>query len=383
MSVPEHHPINMDYVDVEIQDVAGHEGEYSLLKNGFEFVKLRKDMLPIFSQILEEGLDGSRVGPQIQNMEFKGKLPVEEVLARALQGTDVFSLRDQFSMNLKCTGFVIRKGGPLGVPLNGSGFDLVAHRVHIDQDLEGDPLLSLGLTWLFRLPFISLLNVWTPLETPRMRPLAVMDENSIDPSFTLRYTANSTKNAGGFLGSFKSDRLMTIYHEGQKWYWNSNMTFGDALVFYTGVNPHTSFTIPGETIQLELLTQLYSLINEDNKEICSDEAEDRLLAEFNRLHNSNEPITPNALDAIISGADARAKACVELSRGNTLETETLTEIKNAMEYMSRSSLEIRCASLVAPRLQLYLCIPFGFLLLLLAVRCLNNACKSSRKLKTA
>ncbi len=35
---------------------------------------------------------------------------------------------------------------------SGDGFDRVARRVHIDQDMEGDPLRERGLVWLFKLP---------------------------------------------------------------------------------------------------------------------------------------------------------------------------------------------------------------------------------------
>eukprot|EP01045_Picozoa_sp_COSAG04_P012130 COSAG04_NODE_805_length_10154_cov_9.105122_13_plen_88_part_00 len=35
---------------------------------------------------------------------------------------------------------------------SGDGFDRVARRVHIDQDMDGDPLRERGLVWLFKLP---------------------------------------------------------------------------------------------------------------------------------------------------------------------------------------------------------------------------------------
>ena len=39
------------------------------------------------------------------------------------------------------------------------------------QDLGGEPLLRMGMAWAVRYaPLLEVLNVWTPLETPRIRP---------------------------------------------------------------------------------------------------------------------------------------------------------------------------------------------------------------------
>jgi hypothetical protein len=38
------------------------------------------------------------------------------------------------------------------------------HQRHIDQDLEGEPLLKLGMTWWIQnLPFLEIINVFYPL----------------------------------------------------------------------------------------------------------------------------------------------------------------------------------------------------------------------------
>ena len=71
----------------------------------------------------------------------------------------------------------MRRGGLSGAALAGSGagFDRVARRVHIDQDLAGDPLRARWLTWLFRIPGVELLNLWLPTDTlVRLQPLALM-----------------------------------------------------------------------------------------------------------------------------------------------------------------------------------------------------------------
>ena len=118
----------------------------------------------------------------------------------------------------KCAGFVMRRGGTLGAAMSGSGngFDRVARRVHIDQDLAGEPLRSRGLTWLFRLPGVELLNLWIPLdEVVRLQPLALMSTATLNPHDVARLRANSTQNAGGHGGSFSSDRLAVVRRRGE------------------------------------------------------------------------------------------------------------------------------------------------------------------------
>lgn len=77
---------------------------------------------------------------------------------------------------IKCAGLVMRRGGLGGASVqgNGDGFDRVARRVHIDQDMNGDPLRARWLTWLFRLPGVELLNLWLPLDKQVvLQPLAL------------------------------------------------------------------------------------------------------------------------------------------------------------------------------------------------------------------
>ena len=90
------------------------------------------------------------------------------------------------------------------------------------------------------------MNVWVPLAQPKLRPLGLMDIRSLEDEDVVRYRANSTKTAGGKLGSFVSDRKMVVHSDGQEWFWFSDMTFGEALVFYTGETAHASFSLPGK-----------------------------------------------------------------------------------------------------------------------------------------
>ncbi len=84
--------------------------------------------------------------------------------------------------------------------------------------MEGEPIRTLGLTKVLEfIPWLHVLNVWSPLETPRLRPLGMMNRQTLLENDVLRYRTNSTKNAGGRVGSFASDRLMPLHDEEQEW----------------------------------------------------------------------------------------------------------------------------------------------------------------------
>ena len=69
-----------------------------------------------------------------------GEQPAEDLLAAALKGWSAFKVAGALNINLVCSGFVIRKGGPLGLPATVPGpganravhFDLVAQRVYVE-----------------------------------------------------------------------------------------------------------------------------------------------------------------------------------------------------------------------------------------------------------
>jgi hypothetical protein len=84
--------------------------------------------------------------------------------------------------------------------------------------MEGEPIRALGLKKVLEyIPWLHVLNVWSPLETPRLRPLGMMNRQTLLERSVLRYRTNSTKNAGGQGGSFASDRLMPLHTEEQEW----------------------------------------------------------------------------------------------------------------------------------------------------------------------
>jgi hypothetical protein len=88
----------------------------------------------------------------------------------------------------------------------------------------------MGLTWLFEsVPFMHIVNVWSPLHRPALRPLAMMDLATLDPRDVLRYRTISTANAGGRGGSFASDRLMARHSPAQEWWWDPTVDFCSTL----------------------------------------------------------------------------------------------------------------------------------------------------------
>lgn len=339
-STIEHDPINMEERKVTVLD-ANSRNDLWLSTSGFELVDLHPRILSYLREIKKNGLVGARVGPSTAGSNFLlffsggSDEVLEDKLARALQGSDSFSLGNgKYHYAFRCAGFVIRKGGPEGSKLPGSGFDMVAQRVHIDQDLDGEPLLSMGLNWIFKLPFMYMVNIWSPLHDIRMRPMAFADRRTIHvESDVVRYRANSTQNAGGRLGSFRSDRLMSLYSERHQWYWYPNVRFGQAIAFDTSNVPHSSFSIPGE--------ELLSTIRQDILDL-----KDNPVRKSSLCTQETFQITPSEeisldMEALISSALGFKKRICE-SRGSPNDFDEI------LDYLTRASLEIRCVTFVAP-----------------------------------
>lgn len=306
----------------------------------------------MLQRIHEGGLDGFRSGPSMATSAEadEADMHVEEVLARRLQGLDTFELSGHLTYNFHCTGFVIRRGTALGrAAHNTSGADMVAQRVHIDSDLEGEPLLGMGLRWLFtRVPYMHILNVWTPLHALAIRPLALVDTSTQAEGDVLRYRANSTRNAGGRLGSFVADRLMTLHNAAQEWWWFPDMVYGQAIVFLTGVTPHSSFSlVDEETMLAEQLTLLLALKADRDAGKVSDNNNDAScpahLLTMPDAFVQNSP--PPVRELVRSTCRALASLCGARGDG---DIETLRLLEETIAAISRSSLEIRCSAAIVP-----------------------------------
>ena len=359
MNVPEHDLINMAEHFVKLRDISNGTGT-RLLEHGFERVALAERLWPTLKRIGRAGaLSGrARVGANFGLDSAAGRggggRDDETALAHGLRGM-AFPLKGGLAVNLVCSGFVLRKGGPLGKKIPGEAHDWVAQRVHIDQDLEGEPLRRMGMAWAVKYaPFLEVLNVWTPLATPRLRPLALMDLRTLrENDDVLRYRANSTRNAGGRAGSFVSDRLMPVFNRAQRWHWDSGMVFGHAMLFLTGKTAHSSFSLPGVEIIL-----------------------DEFRAAFVAYAAAEPTAGPSATAACAGLLRARAKAmsllraaapplteqlvrrvsylAASLCRGDPVNGVTplldagaaARAVAEGIAALERASLEIRCATLV-------------------------------------
>lgn len=339
---PEHHSKNSEVHSVYISDT--HTS--NLLLDGFERVDLNARLHPILQRISIEGLNGSRSGPALRfNATDFGSL--EDTLARNLQGWDAFRTRDQVAINLVCSGFVLRQGGPLGIAVAGKEFDRVARRVHIDQDIEGEPLHRLGIAWALNYlqPSLQILNLWTPLTTTQLRPLALMSVSTLDHEDVLRFRANSTDRAGGRFGSFSSDRMTTLWNKKQQWHWDSTMKFGQSMVFLTTRTAHSSFSIePAEQFLAAVLKHLVGFLEEGMT----------LAATCDMLRDKNATLgedaasvtktPPATLILVIKVHHLLGKLC-----SSSDESEARAVAEDAVTSMVRKSLEIRCATLLLPR----------------------------------
>ena len=111
---------------------------------------------------------------------------------------------------------------------------------HIDQDVNGEPIRSMGIGWVFQQLPVTMLNLWMPLNDAQVRPLALMDTLTNEPSRGhLAKWSTTTFN-------ITSDRFLatTAASTSGGWYFHSQLNPGDAIVFSTLDTPHTSFGRP-------------------------------------------------------------------------------------------------------------------------------------------
>jgi len=112
--------------------------------------------------------------------------------------------------------------------------------VHIDQNIEGEPLKSMlkgYATLLFhRISPIKLMNLWIPLQNQNISPLMLLDIRSLKPKHRVH------RHVGGF----GSDGFSLIYDENQVWHANPYLEFGKAYMFETCRTPHAGCNVPGQ-----------------------------------------------------------------------------------------------------------------------------------------
>jgi hypothetical protein len=221
------------------------------------------------------------------------------------------------------------------------------------------------------LPFLEVINVWTPLGNVHLRPLGLMTLPTTNASDLLRYRTNSTKNAGGRQGSFASDRLMPLHNAAQEWWWDSRMQLGHAMLFLTGKTAHTSFSLAGEEGEMnEQVTALRAYIatgpaSNAFTSICSRSGALVARSQAATLDDLGAPANPDptppqtaALLQMLAATthllctdstshshkdDAMA---VNAANSADIESQNRKRAATAVLEATRESLEIRCAALV-------------------------------------
>lgn len=185
---------------------------------------------------------------------------------------------------LASEGFIMRRGGPAGIPVAApwgdgeppgppaiNGHD-AAVTVHADQDVDGTPVRQLlrgAAPWLFRHDSptrsnrrspLLLLNLWIPLEQVT-RPLALMDKRSLDRrAHQLRYGLPTDHFLDRPAAMRVNDIWSFLHDDRQRWHFASQIDARTAYVFDTLSAPHGSFVLPGEGLAAARYRQLHALL---------------------------------------------------------------------------------------------------------------------------
>jgi len=148
---------------------------------------------------------------------------------------NAISLRNHNVFIARCNGELIRGAAASGAAKSGAARWPPTFNAHVDQDLSGSPLTnySILLPFLFTRTPLQLLNLWFPLNSEQVRPLALRDIQTIKTGDLASWQEKTF--------SIPSDRFAVTNSSTTGWYYDSSMKPGDVFVFLTGSTPHTSF----------------------------------------------------------------------------------------------------------------------------------------------
>ena len=255
----------VDYVDVtDYRRYSQHRtSKISLVKNGFEYVDLKgahRDgtLKEDFQIALEHGLDSS--------LSSRIRRKLRHFFTTLSDGSYLWIFE------IVSEGMIIRRNraGCENPHLCRSvgGDEVGAKTVHADQDLHGQPLRSMlfGLApYLFHEKYspLQILNIWIPLQQVRVRPLALMDVQTLDrQAHQLKYhivnnfMSEKENGDGGNDKYLLNDCFTFLHHEDQKWFFYDGQDSDKMIVFETTGTPHGSFMLPGENFLRRLLDSL-------------------------------------------------------------------------------------------------------------------------------
>jgi hypothetical protein len=205
-------------------------GQHRLDDNGFEYTQVSRTLADVLRK--HRARFSNTIGNVMQTVVDDSFRALANAVDLSL---DVVKLPGRLTVCFKCAGFIVRKVGPLGAAVE-EGFAGGAMGMHIDQDLRGEPLASMGLGWLFEwVPWLRLVNVWMPLSDEAIiRPLVIVDTQSASRAEQVYRHSNG------------NDLMLLGFAESQRVYFKPRMRLGEAAVFLTGGTPHSSASLPGE-----------------------------------------------------------------------------------------------------------------------------------------
>ncbi|CZT07624.1 uncharacterized protein RAG0_13014 [Rhynchosporium agropyri] len=222
--------------NIPLQDLRGHEDRLNLQKHGFQYLKLSSD-----TYIHPD--EDSNIGSYLEK--------VTEVVKAELNATEVICYDYRFRKNQP----KLTKDTVYGVD-GRKNWDPVSNKPHIDQTADGAPrrmrrhlsaeeiakYIDGSDTWR-----LQIVNAWKPLVHPvQDNPITLCDYFSTEEKDLVTIEYHPTPQ---YAGEYYSLR----YNEAQRWYWLSNQTAEELLLFLSydshptqGVKycPHTAFVNP-------------------------------------------------------------------------------------------------------------------------------------------
>ena len=281
--------------DVHVIDYRAYRRHYhktmSLNSNGFEYVDIseEKSLQSSLANALEEGTLSTETAASLRQSMMG--------IFRTLLDNSYLWI-----FYIAPEGLILRKNAPAcnGDCVNSDGVEVGARTVHADQDLHGEPLRSMmfGLAPYVFHPTLSpfrVMNVWIPLQEVRVRPLALLDtETLVRGRDQLRYHI-----ANNFMDEpVLNDCWTFLYSDRHDWYWMDGQNSNTAIVFDTFSTPHGSFMVPGE-FRLSQILKSFATMQHDvrtSKNGCiSDESINETLSLFRKNNETHHHHAPPSL----------------------------------------------------------------------------------------
>ena len=151
-------------------------------------------------------------------------------------------LQNSYMFTISCHGELLRSATSSGQPPSNSSVKWPpTFNAHIDQDVDGEPLKSMYLSFLFkRYSPLRLVNLWFPLNDEQVRPLALLDNSKLESNTMLAKWSETTFDiiSDRFI---ITDKAVSTKPDDKLWWYNSQLKRGQVLVFSTTNTPHTSF----------------------------------------------------------------------------------------------------------------------------------------------